>query len=312
MKGRIRRLAMIVLTMGLLCAVTLVQGAVAAGAATTETTPTRYAREVCLALNAWSDKATSDISGSLKDLQSGKRSPKNARQQVVHIYTAARTATDQLIAVTKKIGAPRMANGQQTATDYLQTLGDVSAAYSTASQNAARATTSDKATLTTALTTIDDTLNARLTAIDDPLKTLNESPTLTTAVQSDAGCATVLESYKSATTSGLSVGDCVTGSEQTVACGQSHDGEVTLVTSYPADSAAPYPGNDAMNAFVDQTCGTAFAQYVGVPVDQSKYNYSWYSPDPGSDWNSGDREVVCLASNADNSPLTGTVKGADS
>jgi hypothetical protein len=94
-----------------------------------------------------------------------------------------------------------------------------------------------------------------------------------------------------------------------VDCAQPHDAEVTLVTSYPAGSTAPYPGNDALNAFVDQTCEAAFTSYVGVPFDESTYTYASFYPNPGADWNGGDREVVCTVTNEDSTPLTGSLKG---
>ena len=94
-----------------------------------------------------------------------------------------------------------------------------------------------------------------------------------------------------------------------VDCAQPHDAEVTLVTSYPAGSTAPYPGNDSLNAFVDQTCEAAFTSYVGVPFDESTYTYASFYPNPGADWNGGDREVVCTVTNEDSTPLTGSLKG---
>ena len=118
----------------------------------------------------------------------------------------------------------------------------------------------------------------------------------------------MLAGYREANSSGLKVGDCTSSNEQKVACTQPHDGEVTLVASYPASSTDPFPGNDAIQSFVDQNCAAAFASYVGVSVDQSTYTYGWFSPLAGGDWNSGDREIVCTVTNGDNTPKTGSIK----
>ena len=66
-----------------------------------------------------------------------------------------------------------------------------------------------------AITTIDDKI-----VIDDPLDTLNKSSTLAAVIQADAGCGTVLDFYRPATTGGLLVGDCTDSKEQKVGCTQ--------------------------------------------------------------------------------------------
>lgn len=174
-----------------------------------------------------------------------------------------------------------------------------------AEHTAGSAPITSKAALTNAITTIDDKI-----VIDDPLDTLNKSSTLAAAIQADAGCGTVLDFYRPATTSGLLVGDCTDSKEQKVGCTQPHTDEVTLVTSYPGGPTARWPGNDVMSAFATQTCNTAFTSYVGIAVDQSKNTMAYFSPEPGSDWNGGDREIVCTVENADSSPQTGTLKGS--
>jgi hypothetical protein len=218
-------------------------------------------------------------------------------------------ATETLITATKAIGTPRVPNGQQVVTDYLQTLGDARDALSAAHSAAARVPITNKTVLAAALTTMDSNLSGQFQAIGDPLSVLNTDQTLASAIQADPGCATVLDFYKPATTSGLNVGDCTDANETKVDCTKPHSEEVTLVTSYPASSTAPFPGNDAMTAFVDQNCNAAFTTYMGVTTDQSKYTYGWFSPNAGTDWNGGDREIVCTVDSQDNSPITGSVKG---
>ena len=306
--GLIRGLATVSVALGLVAVTTPSFGNVA-GAAAVTTTPTCYVRQVCLALNNWSDKTSGDDSGVLKALSANKRSPKSARQAIAALYAAQMMATDKLIAATKAIGTPRLSNGQQVATDYLQTLGDTRAAYSTAHSAVLHAPIVNKTVFATAMTPIDTALATAYTSIGDPLTTLNADQTLATAIQADSGCATVTSSYNTAPTSGLKVGDCTGSVETKVDCSKPHNEEVTLVTAYPASSTAPYPGNDALNAFTDQTCSAALTTYLGVTIDQSKYSYGWYSPDAGADWNGGDREIVCTVDNQDNSLIVGSVKG---
>ena len=95
-------------------------------------------------------------------------------------------------------------------TDYLQTLGDARDALSAAHGAAARVPITNKTVLAAALTTMDSNLSGQFQAIGDPLSVLNTDQTLASAIQADPGCATVLDFYKPATTSGLNVGDCTT------------------------------------------------------------------------------------------------------
>ena len=155
-----------------------------------------------------------------------------------------------------------------------------------AEHTAGSAPITSKAALTDAITTIDDKI-----VIDDPLDTLNKSSTLAAAIEADAGCGTVLDFYRPATTSGLLVGDYTDSKEQKVGCTLPHTDEVTLVTSYPGGPTARWPGNDVMSAFATQTCNTAFISCsFGVAIDRSKNTMAYFSPEPGSDWNGGDRD----------------------
>jgi hypothetical protein len=310
MQRRVRALSVVLLSVGLITGLTPLLAASAEAATTT--TPTRYVRQVCAALNTWNNISTRDDSGALKALNSNKKSLTSTRRAIAALYTSQMKATDRLITTTKAIGVPRLSDGQQVAADYLQTLGDVRAAYKTARDAALHAPISSKTAFAKAMVVIDGQLATQTEAVGDPLTALNTEQTLATAIQGDAGCGTVLQSYQGLTTSGLKVGDCITADETKVSCSVPHDGEVTLVTSYPASSADPYPGNDAMNAFVDRTCDAAFTSYMGISSDQSIHTYgSWY-PNPGADWTGGDREVVCDVTNADNTPIIGTVKNVAS
>ena len=43
-----------------------------------------------------------------------------------------------------------------------------------------------------------------------------------------------------------------------------------------------------------QQCDTQFLQYVGVPPEESIYNYVDFAPDAQT-WQGGDRELACVA-----------------
>ena len=81
MRRHIRILAVASVAVGLLGGVTPLVG-VAVGAAAPTTTPTRFVRQVCAALNTWDDKASTDDSGPEKALNANKKSPKSTRQAV--------------------------------------------------------------------------------------------------------------------------------------------------------------------------------------------------------------------------------------
>jgi Septum formation len=306
MRRFVRTLAVPLVALGLLSGAAPLLG-VAAGSAAPTTTPTRYVRQVCVALNKW-DNTSDDDSHLIKALNASKKSPKSARQAIAALYALNVKVTDQLIAKTKAIGAPRLADGQQVVSDYLQTLGDFRDAYDTARDAVAHAPATSSTVLASAVWPIDSTLATQLASIGDPLTVLSTDSTLASAIQTDDGCGQVLDAWRVATSAGLKVGDCTSSHEEKVPCSEPHDSEVTLVTSYPASSTDPFPGNDAIQSFVDQNCAAAFASYVGVSFDQSSYTYGWWKPLAGGDWNGGNREVVCTVTNGDSTPMTGSVK----
>ena len=138
----------------------------------------------------------------------------------------------------------------------------------------------NKIVLTAALTTMDNDLGGQFQAIGDPLTVLNTDQTLAAAIQADPGCATVLDFYKSSTTSGLKVGDCTTSNETKVDCTTAPRRRSHTRHLLPGRPDRPLPGNDALNTFADQTCNAAFTQYVGVTIDQSTHTYGYFSPQP--------------------------------
>lgn len=72
-----------------------------------------------------------------------------------------------------------------------------------------------------------------------------------------------------------------------------------------------FPGDEYLAVAAADTCGEAFAVYVGTTVDQSRYAVDWLVPSE-STWANGDRQAVCLVVSGVDSPLTGSVKGSAS
>ncbi|WP_156024703.1 hypothetical protein [Smaragdicoccus niigatensis] len=81
----------------------------------------------------------------------------------------------------------------------------------------------------------------------------------------------------------------------TVSCTSSHDAEVFAVESLvdPSDDAA-----------AEKACGLAFADYVGVPVEHTKYTYNWLTAASSSHVTSS--RAICVLFRADGSPITGS------
>ena len=103
----------------------------------------------------------------------------------------------------------------------------------------------------------------------------------------------------------LRPGDCVTGSNlglgtssawpyqvSAVPCTQRHLAEVIFAGNLWPASLAKFPGENAVGTTVDNRCQTALYAYAGE--SEAALTYDAIAP-VGSDWNSGDRRVVCLA-----------------
>lgn len=111
----------------------------------------------------------------------------------------------------------------------------------------------------------------------------------------------------------LRVGDCLQTPDEGVVteltaipCDQPHDGEV--YSSFDLEQADAYPGDDAVDAAVDAQCLPAFAEFVGLPYDESELELSPLTPTEEG-FEAGDREVLCLVQDLDGG-VTGTLRGA--
>jgi hypothetical protein len=90
-----------------------------------------------------------------------------------------------------------------------------------------------------------------------------------------------------------------------VSCRQPHDEEIIASRDL---GAGPWPGDAAIDARSGEVCSTEFARYIGIPVDQSRYDLSWYTPDKET-WQGGDHTILCTASDA-HGKTTGTLRDA--
>jgi hypothetical protein len=108
----------------------------------------------------------------------------------------------------------------------------------------------------------------------------------------------------------LAVGECFddSGEEDEVIrqpCTDLHDGEIIAGVTLPA---GPYPGDKEVDKAGEQSCATAFGEYVGSTVKATELEWDYWTPTKQL-WNSGDRLVVCAAYGPDFDQLTGSVKG---
>jgi len=91
-------------------------------------------------------------------------------------------------------------------------------------------------------------------------------------------------------------------------CAEAHAFEVTAIVQVPDGGA--WPGDDAVSASAEAQCGPAFVSYVGSSPEASIYDVAWYSVTEEG-WQGGDRSIDCLAFADDESPTTGSAKGAN-
>ena len=116
----------------------------------------------------------------------------------------------------------------------------------------------------------------------------------------------------------LVVGDCLNDADETgdvstvpiVPCEGPHDSEV--YASVMMDDPE-YPGEEATIAAADAACRLKFADFVGIPVDDSIYSYATLYPTSDS-WSGGDREILCrialLSDDGRVTPVSGSLAGS--
>ena len=121
----------------------------------------------------------------------------------------------------------------------------------------------------------------------------------------------------------LKVGDCYQGtvaeegetivaiSVQKLDCAAAHTAEVIAAFEFEGGLAeqATYPGDEIVAAEAEQGCLERFAEYVGVPYEESELDLQYYYP-LERNWRAGDRAVSCSVLDPQGANLEGSVKGS--
>jgi hypothetical protein len=110
----------------------------------------------------------------------------------------------------------------------------------------------------------------------------------------------------------IKVGDCVGkldgDSAETLAltpCDQAHFWEAYASSTL---EGTDFPGTSTINDLSDEACGDAYEGFMGVAIDDSRYEVTYLSPTKESWTLAQDREVVCLVGTSSGN-LTGSLKG---
>jgi len=90
-----------------------------------------------------------------------------------------------------------------------------------------------------------------------------------------------------------------------VDCPEPHDNEVIALRQLEGSS---FPGDDVVAGLADELCIVAFDGYIGVPYEDSLYEFGWLVPTSAS-WDAGDREVICFIYDPTFAKITGSVLG---
>ena len=110
----------------------------------------------------------------------------------------------------------------------------------------------------------------------------------------------------------LAVGDCFNDQDadevesvKAIPCADAHDYEAYFAFDVSEDGA--FPGDEALAQLAEEGCIAEFATFIGKSYEESTLLFNYLSPSEGS-WDSGDREILCLAmgSNQTVGTLAGT------
>ena len=111
-------------------------------------------------------------------------------------------------------------------------------------------------------------------------------------------------SAANAPTSGVEVGDV-----QHHPCSEAHLYETFAVLKHPAEKGAPYPGIEVLFAYAETNCLPPFEAYVGLAYDASSLSAGSIVPKEDG-WTNGQRSITCYVGTADETPVTGSLKGS--
>jgi hypothetical protein len=92
-------------------------------------------------------------------------------------------------------------------------------------------------------------------------------------------------------------------------CTEAHGGEVFAVLTYPGDSSAVYPTQDAFDAFAAAQCGPAFTSYTGLALSApTNLEGSYLFPTPDGWTSNDDRKITCYLDDSTGQPLTRSMR----
>ena len=80
---------------------------------------------------------------------------------------------------------------------------------------------------------------------------------------------------------------------QVVSCDSAHTGEVFSVFDLEGGGEAEFPGPAQIEEQSTSECESAFEDYVGSAVGDSRFEITFLAPTQET-WSQGDREVVCI------------------
>ncbi len=111
-------------------------------------------------------------------------------------------------------------------------------------------------------------------------------------------------SAANAPTAGVEVGDV-----QHHPCSEAHLYETFAVLKHPAEKSVAYPGTEALFAYAETNCLPPFEAYVGLAYDASALAAGSIVPQEAG-WKDGQRSITCYVGSADETAVTGSLKGS--
>jgi hypothetical protein len=113
----------------------------------------------------------------------------------------------------------------------------------------------------------------------------------------------------------IRVGDCLDSalgdeveSVEGIPCSNPHGFEVYHAFNLPEGDGS-FPGDATVGSAADDGCLAAFDSFVGIDYWSSSYDFVTLVPTEGSWDGLDDREVLCLLTTVDGTPLTGSAAG---
>ncbi|HLF40659.1 MAG TPA: septum formation family protein [Acidimicrobiia bacterium] len=107
------------------------------------------------------------------------------------------------------------------------------------------------------------------------------------------------------------IGDCLQLPDGTqvvsvegVPCAEPHDGQV--YAEFAVSPAPSFPGDAAMQSQSEQGCIDRWPAAFGVTYENDAAHELYYMSPSAESWATDDREVTCVVTTADGSPLVGS------